>query len=271
MNSRIERVVVTLDAAADNRTSIDAAVRLAAHAQTPLHGVFIEDEELLHLATLPFARQITVGMGSEPLTPEAAVLQLQAQAERARRDLLAAAGQRGVECSFEVVRGSSELAVDYAAEHNLVVAGGRSRPIAGYFRVERRWSMTAAIVGPVLVARTAWAPDGSVVTLLRDRDAGSARLLDAAAQIAAANDRMLTVICPAAVADTDGLEEWITGHAAGHDVRVQIEVASLDPGALQERLGQLDCRLLALEAGLAEGAGLRQLVERFACDMLIVP
>lgn len=44
------------------------------------------------------------------------------------------------------------------------------------------------------------------------------------------------------------------------------------------RIGELDCRLLAIEAGMAEAgmaeAGgadrLRQFVEHFACDVLIV-
>jgi hypothetical protein len=60
---------------------------------------------------------------------------------------------------------------------------------------------------------------------------------------------------------------------AQHPVRVQIEVALVEPNALRKRLGQLDCRLLALEAGLAEGIRdrLHQLVDHFACDMLIVP
>ena len=39
MSGPIERVVVTLDAASENRTAIDTAVRLAARTGMPLHGV----------------------------------------------------------------------------------------------------------------------------------------------------------------------------------------------------------------------------------------
>ena len=42
-------------------TAIDTAARLAARWRVPLHGVFIEDEELIGLAGLPFARQVTLG------------------------------------------------------------------------------------------------------------------------------------------------------------------------------------------------------------------
>ena len=43
----IERVVVTLDAASENRAAIETAARLAARAKAPLHGIFVEDEDLL--------------------------------------------------------------------------------------------------------------------------------------------------------------------------------------------------------------------------------
>ena len=63
MTQDIERVVVPLDAASETATAIDTAARLAARWQVPLHGVFIEDEELIGLAGLPFARQVTLGAG----------------------------------------------------------------------------------------------------------------------------------------------------------------------------------------------------------------
>ncbi len=47
MTQGIKRVVVSLDAASEIRTAIDTAARLAARWCVPLHGVFIEDEELI--------------------------------------------------------------------------------------------------------------------------------------------------------------------------------------------------------------------------------
>jgi hypothetical protein len=81
------------------------------------------------------------------------------------------------------------------------------------------------------------------------------------------------VICSPAIADAPGFDKWVSDSVAQHRVRVQIELAPAEPATLHERLGQLDCRLLALEAGLAERSGetLRELIGRVACDMLIVP
>jgi nucleotide-binding universal stress UspA family protein len=272
MSGPIDRIVVPLDATSEHHTAIDTAARLAARAKAPLHGVFVEDEDLLNLASLPFARQVTPGAGSEPFTTESIELHLRAQADRARRELFAAAQQHRVKCTFEIVRGASELAVSGASERDLVVAGGMTRPV-GHFRVESRWwSSIGAATGPFLLARHAWSAAGGVVMLLRDRGPAAIRLLDVAAQMAETGGGILTVICPPAVAGSEGFERWITDQVAGHSVRLQIEVAPAGAAALHRRIGELDCQLLAIEAGLAEGRPdrLRELVERFACDILVV-
>jgi hypothetical protein len=274
MSGPIARVVVTLDAAAENRTAIDTAVRLAARTGAPLHGVFVEDEELLHLAGLPFARQVTIAKGTETLSREDIALQLRAEAERARHELMRAAKRHRVEFTFEIVRGTEAIAASGASERDLLIAGGLTRPIAGHFRVEhRRRPSVEAAAGPILLARTLWTARGSVVILLRDRDAASARLFDTAAQIAAAKDSGLAVLCAPPLAGAHEIEQWIAERAAAHRIRVRVEAAPAEPAVLRERLGQLDCRVVALDAGLSErnGGGLRGLVERFSCDMLVVP
>jgi nucleotide-binding universal stress UspA family protein len=273
MSGPVEAIVVTLDAASESRAAIDTAVRLAARTNAPLHGIFVEDQELLELAMLPFARQITIGAGAEPFINEDLELHLRAQAERARRELLAAARRHGVTCTFEVKRGTLGTEAAYASERHIVVAGATSRPVAGHFRVEHRWWLSIeAAAGPLLIARTLWAEPGSIVILLRDRDAASARLLEAAAQVAAARDRVLVVMCPPDVGSADGIEKWIAERIAGYAIRMQIEVMPIEPASLHERLGHFECRLLALRAGQAGAGGeeLRKLAERFACDMLIV-
>ena len=273
MSPPIERVVVWLDAASENRVAINTAARLAARAKAPLHGIFVEDEDLLRLAGLPFARQITLGAGAEPITTEQVELHLRVAAERARHDLLAAAKRNSVKGSFEIVRGASESALSGVTERDLVVAGALTRPVAGDFRVECRWWSSIEIApGPFLLARDVWDTTGSVVMLLRDRDPASVRLLEAAGQIAEAASGVLTVICPPALAGAKGFEKWIAERLTAYQVRVQIEVAPGDLAALHGRIGELDCRLLAIEARLTEGSAdrLREFAERFACDILFV-
>jgi nucleotide-binding universal stress UspA family protein len=269
----IARVVVPLDAASENRPAIDTAARLAARVRAPLHGIFVEDEDLLNLASLRFTRQTTLGGEAEQLTADHVELHLRIAADRARNDLVAAAHRHGVECSFEVRRGASAAALSVVSERDLVVAGGLTRPIGGHFRVACRWSSSIELArGPLLLARHEWSAAGSVVALLRDHGAAAKRLLSAAAQIAVAADLILTVICPPAVAGTGGFDRWLADHLAGHAVRFQIEAGSAEPAALHQRIRELDCRLLAFEAGLGEDGAerLRELAERFACDILVV-
>ena len=271
--SPIARIIVPLDATSESRAAIDTAARLAAHAKAPLHGVFVEDEDLLRLASLPFSRQVTLGAGAEPLTPEHVELHFRVAAERVRRELVAAATRHGVTCTFEIVRGASNSALASASERDLVVAGGLTRPIAGLFRVECRcWSAIEVTPGPFLLVRHAWSASGEVVMLLRDRDPASLRLLEAAAQIAEAGDSGLTVICSPALAGSAGFDEWLAERLASYPVRLQIEVGPADPAALRRRIGELHCRLLAVGADLAElpGDRLREFAERFACDLLVV-
>jgi nucleotide-binding universal stress UspA family protein len=273
MSLMIERVVVPLDAASENRTTIDTAVRLAARAKASVHGVFVEDEDLLRLAHLPFARQITLAAGAEPFTTQQVELHLRTSAERARRDLAAAAKRHAVTSSFEIVRGGSEHALLSATQHDLVVANALTRPVGGGFRVECRWwSAIELAPGPFLLAQGSWDRGGSVAMLLGDRGLASVRLIQTAAQIAEFRDGLLIVICPPAIAQAKDLEQWIAKQLDANTVRVQIEVASPELDALPGRMGEFGCRLLVVEAGLVESRAdrLHEVVKRMACNILVV-
>ena len=273
MTVTIVRVIVSLEATADNRGAIETAARLAARAKAPLHGIFIEDEELLQVAALPFTRQLAPGIGVQPFTVEDTELQLKAAAERVRRELAATAQRHGIEPSFEIVRGGSGAVLSGIAEGDFVVAGALGRPIAGYFRVECRWWSSIDVApGPFLLARHSGDSVGPVIVLLDDRSAASARLLATAARVAEAGDGALTVICPTAVADAADFTDWLAERLAGFRVRLRVEVAPGEPDALRRRIGELGGRLLAVEAGSLEGGAgrLREFVERFAWDILVV-
>lgn len=273
MNDFIERVIIQLDAASETREAIDTAARLAALAQAPLQGIFVEDEDLLGLANLPFARHVTLGTGTERLIPEHVERQLRVVAERARRDLDTAAERHGVAWSFEIVRGSSERALAGASERDLIVAGALTRPVAGQFRLGCRWwpSISAA-PGPFLLARRRWEANGGVLIVLRDESQGSVRLLETAVGIAEARNPNLTVIGPADVVGVEGIETWVTDHLARHPGPLQIEQIPTERAELHRRMLELDYGLVAVEAGFVEDGPdrMRELVERLACDLLVV-
>lgn len=272
MTHEIKRVVVPLDAASETGTAIDTAARLAARWQVPLHGVFVEDEELIGLARLPFARQVTLGVGLEPLTKGHLENHFRASAERARRELVAAANRRDVKWSFEIVRGPL-IPDTLGGEHDFVVAGAETRPIGGHFRIaSRSWSWMAVLPRPFLLARREWETGGSVLTMLRRRDSRSARTLDIAAQIAGFRGCTLTVAGARDLAGSDDFTAWVSELLEGHSLSLQSEPAATEPAALRQRVIELDCRLLVIEADErdAQPDQLRELVEQLACDVLII-
>jgi hypothetical protein len=273
VSGEVQRVVVTLDAASENHTAIDTAAKLAAHAKARLHGIFVEDEDLWRLAGLPFARQVSTGTGTEPLTQDHIGEQLRTAAECARQEIAAVAERHRIAWSFEVVRGSTAAALACASERDLVVAGALTRPVAGHFRVEARWwSSLDAVSGTVLLARRPWAASGSVLIMLRDRSARSARLLDAAARMAQAKTGALTVIGEPRLVGSEGFEAWLAKRLASYSLQLDIEIATGDGEEMHERLSRLDCGLLAVEAGSAGGGAdrLRASFEHLRCDLLIV-
>jgi nucleotide-binding universal stress UspA family protein len=271
MTQQINRVVVPLDAASETRTAIDTATRLAARWRVPLHGVFIEDEELIGLCGLPFARQVTLAAGLQPLTKDHIEDHFRAFAERARRELAAAADRRGVKWSFEVVRGALADVLG-EAEHDFVVAGAATRPIGDHFRVASRWwSSIALIARPFLLARRRWETGGSVLTLLRRRGPGPERAIDIAAEIAGFCGGTLTVAGAPDLAGSDDFATWVSGLLEGHSLSLQTEHAATEPSGLRRRIAELDCRLLVLEAAPddARPEALRELLEHLTCDVLI--
>ncbi len=53
-----QRILVALDASSDSRAAVEAAVNLAARFNAELTGIYVEDENLLRLADLPFVQEV---------------------------------------------------------------------------------------------------------------------------------------------------------------------------------------------------------------------
>lgn len=270
----IKRVVVPLDATAESRTAIDTAARLAAQWHVPLSGVFVENEELIGLAALPFARQVTLGAGREALTPENVAAHLRAAAEQTRQELAAAAKRHGVEWSFAAVRGAEAERALAGTEGDFVVAGAASRPIGRYFRVASRWwSSLATTASPLLLARRSWESGGSVLTVLHRRDPAAARLLDISAELAHLGGGALSVIGSPDPGAPQGFGAWVAQVLEHRPHPARVEQAALDLPALRARIVELDCRLVVFDrpaepSRTEQLRALRILLEGAACDVL---
>jgi nucleotide-binding universal stress UspA family protein len=121
----LRRIVVGLDAGPRGRATLQAAAQLAARMQAELVGLFVEDIDLLHLAGLPFAREIGYPSATlRPLDVAAMERALRAAAEEVQRMLAAIAASGPLSWSFRIARGTmlAELRAA-AAEGDIVVTG----------------------------------------------------------------------------------------------------------------------------------------------------
>ena len=104
---KLRRVVVGLEPTPQRRAALQAAAELAERMQAELIGLFVEDMDLLHLAGLPFARE--VGFPSavrRSLDVAAMERSLRAAARDLRRVCEEALERTSVPWSFRTARGS---------------------------------------------------------------------------------------------------------------------------------------------------------------------
>ncbi len=189
----VRRIIIACDAVSENRAGIEAAARFASAWKALLHAVFVQDESLLQLAALPFARQVGAA-GVERLDEAAILHHFEADAARTRAALERAAQRRSIAASFAVVRGHPTLATLSVGDRDLLVVSAMTRPFAGRFRMASRWLATALKAHlPVLLLRNYADWTDGVVCLMQSDAASSWRALAAAARFAIAGDHPLFV------------------------------------------------------------------------------
>jgi nucleotide-binding universal stress UspA family protein len=128
----IRRILVALDASTHSLAALEAAAELAANLQAELIGLFVEDENLLHLAALPFSDEVRSPSAiRQPMSSDEMEQQLRLQARQARRALAKAAERTHARWSFRTVRGQVTASVLSAAlDADLLALGRISRPIS---------------------------------------------------------------------------------------------------------------------------------------------
>jgi len=191
------RLIVELcHGGADVRT-LRVVAEFASLLELDLHGLFIEDEALLALAELPFAREIRLPTHEwQPIEAGRIAGELRRAAEHAHRLLREVAAALGVRNAFEVLRGDpAEIIAAVASDSDVIVIaepvapGGRLAP--GVYRVHAAAHGSAASV--LLLPGGLMPRHGPVVALLTDADDPS---LVPAARVAVNTRERLLVLLP---------------------------------------------------------------------------
>jgi nucleotide-binding universal stress UspA family protein len=111
IESAFRRILVAIDPSGGARDVLVAAARLAARQEAELLGLFVEDTDVLTLASLPFAREFGLLSAPRPMDPTTTESEIRAQAALVERWLATAARELGLSWSFEIRRGRYESEV----------------------------------------------------------------------------------------------------------------------------------------------------------------
>lgn len=151
------RILVGLDASRASLDALSAAASLAARLGSDLAGLFVEDEDVLRLAALPFARVVRIPSGERAALDRPSLeSELRALAAGAREALAREAAGRRVAFTFRIARGSVVAEVLAAArEADLLVlgTGGHRRSGHGDMGATARAAAAAAATSVLLLRR----------------------------------------------------------------------------------------------------------------------
>ena len=123
------RVIVTVDAQSHLPPTIELAVALAASRQSALHGVFVEDVDLLSVAQLPFTQEVPL-LGGQPRVLDNQQLQrsLDKLASQFQQLLERRAEHFSLVCSYSIVRGRKHaLELGESAHADIFIVGQPGR------------------------------------------------------------------------------------------------------------------------------------------------
>jgi len=258
----IRRIVVALDASASSLSSLEAAARLAARCRAELVGLFVEDENLLRLADLPFAREVQPSGATErPLAAAQVARSLRVQAERARRTLGRIAGELAISNSLEVVRGNY-LAEALSATVELDVLFLRAGAAREASRIGRAARATGAARGRVGQRR---------VWVLYDASPGAARVLAMARDLAAGARADIVVVVPApSAAAGDRLRSEAAALIGEAGSVSYATVPDVDPETIVRTVRGAALVVLKRDGSVRSDDRVRALLEALDCPVVVV-
>ena len=268
---RHTRVLVCLDPAAPHETALQVLAGLAAAEAAEIHGLFVEDLNLLKLARLPNVREFSFDSAAgREITPELIERGFRAHATRMSALIEKFAQRMAARHSFRIARGEflAELMKASAGFDILVLAHSRS-----HFgpRLAMRANLTQLLEsGPrtLIFVQERW-PTGQRVAVLFDGTPESQAALALAADVARSEGLRLSVLLPHCDDEAHLEDEARETLGEGIDVRFK----SLDLANTSE-LGRAaateDARVLVIPSG--ETQQTRQLIidllDRVDCSII---
>jgi len=263
--TRVTRIFVSCDTSPLGAAALDAAAVLARQLDAELAGLYVEDANLLRMAALPFACEITLVSALTRRIDVSAVEQaLRRQADAMRWALSQAAQALQVPWSFQVARGTlMDILLDELREPGLAVLGH-----AGQFVMNGQAQSAHASANSTYDARR------QPVLTLYDGTAPAHRALGVAIRMARPHHKPVVVML---VANTDveraQLQARVEAELQGTGIAVHFQAS---PSRDADRLKKAALTRHAAAvlwpglSGVNERRALSTLVYELTCPVLLV-
>jgi len=215
-------ILISLDTICDNRIALDRLAELAALLQARLHGLYIEDEDLLAIADFPFTQEVHQHAPTESVLDRKRLeQQMRSVSSQAETLLAQAAKQWNVEWQFHRVRGKVTTELSKAAQQADIVsmlAGNRSS-YRGRFLPREKAEIEQVMVRPCVIFPPQITIGEEVIAVI-DREQNLTRLLEPAHLISRQGKRPVIVILQ--TKDSDALHKQVEQFFAAHHLTPQI-------------------------------------------------
>ncbi len=164
----LKRILVALDESPPGLAALEVATHLASQLHADLQALFVEDDNLLKLAGLPFSHEIDFTSAvARPLDRSAVEQIFRTKANQIREAIATTAHRASVRWSFQVTRGRvTAEALAAAREMDAVVMGRESSPLKSFADATARG-------------------DRNTIVVVYDGSPGGRRVLEIAQQFAA--------------------------------------------------------------------------------------
>ena len=272
---KIQRILVALDASTHSLAALDAAAELAASMQAELLGIFVEDENLLHLAGLPFSQELRSPTAtSQPMNSEEMERQLHLQAAQARWALEKAAERVNAQWSFRTIRGQVTPSVLSAAlDADLVAMGRVSRPLHTRSRLGSTARATSKLNRSVLLMRQG--SDLSYPVLVTyDGSPAALQALAAAAQLARlSGDKLNILLFTEKYDDAEPLKDDLSTWLEEQELSAEFHwIPEASVAKLSEMVQMAEDCVLVLggDNPLLQADAIQKLLDETDCPVLLV-
>jgi len=236
------KVVLTMRGGAASPLILEVATRFARTFRGELRGLFVENEELLALAQMPFAREIALTGGrTRTLSLDVVRKEMQDASAAMEREFKRLTRAARIPARFEVVAGAAEEVLRNAMLDTGILAIGEPLALAAPKMFHELLAGLTGIAGIIVVGCEARRAHGPILTVI-DPSSDVAILVDTAEQIAGEGAQEVTLLIACAQeSEAERLE------AEAH--------AALDAGTRYhfERIGTVTPRSLGALAQRHEG------------------